>query len=808
MLHRSDSSSAILLGWLVAFVAIFTCESIQADERTGSIDSGTPAAMIGERVEFAEEVSAILTKAGCNSGTCHGSLYGKGGFRLSLKGQDPDLDYRSIVEDLSGRRIDTTDPAASLLLAKPTGAVAHQGGTRIRPDSIEWKNLHRWISEGAKREEETDRTAISRKLVSIDLDMVESDMPDQQRDKVVGASGSTKERWILKPDAVVPIRCVARWDDGTESDVTAWTKLEVTSLSGVHLSEDARVRVDYAMDTTITAFFLGHHAALRLNFVAPTQSAPSVDALLGGNLSGSWIDESIEARVAKLGLTLEPEAAPETWVRRLYLTVLGRLPTLAEQSLYLDDTSDDRDSLVIDRVLSDSQYASLLALKWSDVLRNEPKAMSEKGVSLWFDWLRNHFQEDTPLPEMMKQMLTSMGSTFESPAASFHRTHRDPTAAAEAVGQVFLGIRMQCAKCHNHPFDVWTQDDYYGLSAFFVPIERKQIDNDPRDKLDTHVITGDEIISWSDKKPEIYHPGLAKMISARPLTVRSIEGVEAKDSKRHPLETLVDSLVNENEQFERNMVNRLWAHVFGRGIVDPIDDFRSTNPPSNPELLEVLRKRYKEGGYSTRSLLREILSSRAFRRGALAVDESRVQESRAAQFAGFSPRRLMAEVLQDALADATQTLNRFDNQTEAKGVKAEGQFVARAVAYPSVPKKHDILRAFGKPERLTDCDCERSTDSSLRQSLLLLNDSQIRNRLIDSQGLVQRLASDVSNSASMENAVSTLYRTMLCRLPSRDELDYVLEVYSRHSDAESDAKIVLEDLAWALINSKEFLFIR
>jgi hypothetical protein len=802
--HRFAADSAILQGWLVALIALFSFESIRAEEIVGNADSQSNAAMIGEGIEFAEEVSAILTKAGCNSGTCHGSLYGKGGFRLSLKGQDPDLDYRSIVEDLSGRRIDTSDPASSLLLAKPTGTIAHQGGLRIRQDSIEWKNLHRWISEGAKREDDTDRTSSSRKPLSIELDIVESAQAVEQQSNLAPTSRAVRERWIFNPSETVPIRCVARWDDGTESDVTPWTKLEVTSLSGVHLSDDARVRVDYAMDTTITAFFLGCHAALRLNFVEPTQPPLFSDSFAGGELAANWIDHSIDARVAKLGLTLEPEAAPETWIRRLYLTVLGRLPTIAEQSAYLDDTSEDRDSRAIDRVLSDSQYASLLALKWSDVLRNEPKAMSEKGVSLWFEWLRNHFEEDTPLPAMMKQMLTSMGSTFESPAASFHRTHRDPTAAAEAVGQVFLGIRMQCAKCHNHPFDVWTQDDYYGLSAFFVPIERKQIDNDPRDKLDTHVITGDEIISWSDKKPEIYHPGLAKMISARPLNGNASGSSNVGISNPHPLETLVDSLVNGNEQFERNIVNRLWAHVFGRGIVDPIDDFRSTNPPSNPELLEVLRERYKEGGYSTRSLLREILSSRAFRRGALAIDESRVQESRAAQFAGFSPRRLLAEVLQDALADATQTLNRFDNQTEAKGVKAEGQFVARAVAYPSVPKKHDILRAFGKPERLTDCDCERSTDSSLRQSLLLLNDSQIRNRLIDSQGLVQRLASDVSNSASMENAMSTLYRTMLCRFPSRDELDYVLDVYRR----DSDAKIVLEDLAWALINSKEFLFIR
>ncbi|XZE46688.1 DUF1549 domain-containing protein [Pirellulaceae bacterium SH467] len=815
--HRFAFGSAILLGWFL-HLGWLASDSVANTEETAaasaSASGSVPASevgpiQIGERVEFAEEVSAVLTRAGCNSGTCHGSLYGKGGFRLSLKGQDPDLDYRSIVEDLSGRRIDTSDPSASLLLAKPTGSVAHQGGTRIRSDSIEWENLHRWIAEGATREDHAreDSSRSNRRLVRIDLDVKDSDQAIASDDASVMGGGAVHERWILDPNANVAIRCMAHWEDGSTSEVTSWTKLEVTSLSGAHLSDAATVRVDHPMDTTITAFFLGKHAALRLNFVDPSQSKVASLSAADRASSVHWVDQAIETRVAKLGLSLEPEAAPELWVRRLYLTVLGRLPTLSEQSAYMEDDSGDRDIRVIDRVLADPQYASLLALKWSDVLRNEPKAMSEKGVSLWFDWLRNHFQDDTPLPEMMKQMLTSMGSTFESPAASFHRTHRDPNASAEAVGQVFLGIRMQCAKCHNHPFDVWTQDDYYGLSAYFVPIERKQIDNNPRDALDTHVITGDEVISWSDKKPEIYHPGLARMVSARPLT--SSDGESSSESlngasERHPLESLADSLVHGNEQFERNMVNRLWAHVFGRGIVDPIDDFRSTNPASNPELLELLRQRYRESGYSTRWLMREMLSSQAFRRGPLALDGSMVGEARAAQFAGFAPRRLMAEVLQDALADATLTINRFDNQTEAKGPKAEGQFVARAVSYPSVPKKHDILRAFGKPERLTDCDCERSTDSSLRQSLLLLNDAQIRSRLLDAQGLVQRIASDVSNPAALEKAVSTLYRSVLCRLPSREETEYFLGVYASHSDA----KLLLEDLAWALINSKEFLFLR
>lgn len=737
------------------------------------------------KVQFEKQISSMLTKQGCNSGTCHGSLHGKGGFRLSLKGQDLELDYRSIVEDLAGRRIDLVEPSQSLILTKPTGGIPHQGGVRFDSDSIAFRDFLDWIRQGAHGPKRSSDSAVNQ------IDRIELKQLHPH-----GGITSDVELWLSWPENQIQLRCIAIRKDGTNEDVTDWAKLDCSSLDGVSVDADGRVRLERTMSTTVTAFYLGKHAAIRINAV------DSSKRLTRGEVSDHWIDLPIDERLKKLGLESEPMASSEVWLKRLYLTVLGRLPTLTEQEVYRADTPSTRDPLAIDRVLSDPQYSAMLALRWSDILRNEPKVMSEKGVGLWYDWLRECFDRDIPLNEIMATMLSSMGSTFDNPAASFHRTHRDPNSAAEAVGQVYLGIRMQCAKCHNHPFDVWTQDDYYGLSAFFVPIERKQIDNQPRDKLDTHVITGDEIISWSDRATEILHPGRSKNVGAKGIAWD--RSSQRPETAKATLEDLANSMTAGNPQFERNMANRIWAHVMGRGIVDPVDDFRSSNPPSNPELLEQLRLQFVAHGYSVRWLMREILSSAAFRRESVYDSEDDFDNARAGQFAGFMPRRMMAEVLQDAVVDATQTINTFEPQTEAKDEKLADKIQSRAVLYASVPRKHSLLRAFGKPERLTDCDCERSSDVSLRQSLILLNDDQIASRLRDPQGVVHRLAASVSNAVAFEFAIEDLYKQILCRAPSHEEKEHLRTLYH---DPDLVAEY-LEDIAWSLINSKEFLFIR
>jgi hypothetical protein len=731
---------------------------------------------------FEVEVSASLTKLGCNSGTCHGSLHGKGGFRLSLRGQDPDQDYHAIAIELAGRRLDLLASEQSLLLAKPAGDVAHQGGLRIQKDSQYYAAIRDWIEHGAQPPAQTDAESTNKKLVSLQL------LP--------------MEQWQYLPVHQQQLSAQAIWSDGSQTDVTNWARYECSSLHGATVNDNGLVSVTQPIDTTISAFYLGQRASSRLVFVPNSVSELVTNE--EGHTPSSTIDTLIQNRLRRLGISAEPAAPPELILRRIYLTVLGRLPRLDEQSQFLADPPHERMDNCIERVLADPAYAAMWALKWSDLLRNEPKVMSEEGVGKWHDWLADAIAEDKPVHSMVMEMITTMGSTYENPAASFHRTHRDPTGAAESIGQVFLGIRMQCAKCHNHPFDVWTQDDYYGLAAFLNPIERKQVDNMPGDKLDSHVITGDEIISIAEKPAVLFHPGRSKFIAAKGLGAPNVFASNETDRNPEdkPLQKLAEWIGTNNRQFARNTANRIWAHLMGRGIVDPTDDFRGSNPPSNPELLEYLTDRLIAYGYSTRELTREILHSQAFYRSSLSMaPDSDRYETAIANFAGYMTRRMTAEILHDAILDVSgsSTHLKRPNKKEDDQEKSTARF--RAVDFPSVPKRNVFLRAFGKPERLLDCECERSQDLSLRQSLLLVNDASIRAQLQDKNGNIARWTAE---SQSIEAAMDRLFRIGLCRTPSPSEWDALRS----HALGSSDPKETLEDIAWAVVNSKEFLFVR
>ncbi len=734
-------------------------------------------------IAFEREIESSLTKLGCNSGTCHGSLHGKGGFRLSLRGQDPGSDYHAIAMDMGSRRIDWLEPVGSLVMAKPSGQLPHGGGLKMRSDSVHYRAVNAWLAQGAKGP--TDHS--SRTIQNLEL------IPSHA--------------WIASPQREQQVVAIAHWSDGTADDVTQWVRLECSSVQGASVSESGLVRASQPIDTTISAFYIGAHASSRLVFL-PESTLDSPQPLVSFDPVADSLDNPIDTLVAKrlgrLGIPSKQMAAPELSVRRLYLQTLGRLPSVDEQALFLQRDPETRWEETIDRLLADEQYAAMWAMRWSDLLRNEPKVMSERGVALLHTWIRNAYAEDLGVDSIVSQWITSIGSTYDHPAASFHRTHRDPTVAAEAIGQVFLGVRMQCAKCHNHPFDVWTQDDYYGLAAFFSTLERQQIDNRPKDKLDTHVITGDEIISLANKPAALLHPGRSKWIAAK----RIGESVTIVDSPSpstelppNPLDALAHWITRDNRQFARNIANRIWSQSMGRGIVDPPDDFRGSNPPSNPELLEYLTDAFIEHGYSTRWLTRQILRSQTFQRQGIAKEESDPQnETAIANFAGFPIRRMGAEVLQDAIADVTGTTLQFKTHSQAANDELTDPIRARAVLFPSITRRNIFLKAFGKPDRLIDCECERSSDLSLRQSLLLVNDQSIRDQIKDDDGSVLRF----SKLEDPRGGVSELYRMALCREPSTQEWQAIDPMLSDPSHRRQ----AFEDIAWAIINSKEFLFIR
>lgn len=739
---------------------------------------------------FPREVAAVMSKSGCNLGTCHGNLHGKAGFRLSLRGDDPALDYSAIVRGGVGRRIDRLHPEMSLLLRKPLGQVAHQGGARFAADSAEARILRQWIAEGCQWDPVTD------------MPRPAADQPFAET--LTSLSVFPAYAVLAKPCRDQQLVVVGRFADGVVRDVTRWARFEPSVVTGVTIDGDGLVRADQAVDVSISVSYLTGRTASRLTFLphdsAQFESAGQSTPPQGEASFQTRIDQLVEEQLQRLQVHPAPDADDYVFVRRAYLAVVGRLPTADEVRRFTHSSASDKHERLVETLVNDPGYALLWAMRWSDLLRNEQKVMSQKGAQLWHAWMATQIAQDRPLGEFVAEMLTTLGSTYEHPAASFHRTHREPETAAESIGQVFLGVRLQCARCHNHPFDNWRQDDYYGLAAYFTTLERKQLENDPRDKFDKHIISGDEVISLSKEPAEIWHPGRAAKVSPKPLTepfaamADDNSGEAVSRSTGQPLESLAKWLTVDNRMFARNMANRIWFHFMGVGIVDPPDDFRDSNPPSNPELLEYLTDELIRSNYSTRHVARLILTSRVFRRQS-ASEPSAVEPLGGARvFSGYPLRRMPAEVLYDAISDATGVVK----PPEEKGVTT---LEARAVARVEVPTKAGFLTTFGKPGRLLVCECERSSEVSLGQSLVLVNGLETREKLASRQN---RLESLVTDDAHLDESIEEIYLTALARPPRADELerfrDYVATAPSRRA--------AMEDVLWALLNSKEFPLIR
>ena len=745
---------------------------------------------------FPREISAILGKAGCNLGTCHGNLHGKGGLRLSLRGDDARFDYGAIVRGDAGRRINSFAAELSLLLTKPSGQLAHQGGVRFDLGSRPYELMKRWIEEGCQWSIGDD----------LGTNAIAGDDP---ADTLVKLNVYPTEALLAPASRAQQLVVTATFGDGFTRDVTAWARYEPSLVSDVAITADGLVTADKPLDVSVSVSYLSGRAASRLTFLPEQseslqqpESLPSVGSQLA--IGSQRVDEIVERQLQRMRLHPTELAADNVLLRRLYLVVVGRLPTVAETKEYLASTEPDKRERLIEQLLNNSGYAALWAMRWSDLLRNEQKVMSPEGARGWHAWITKQVSDDRPLNEFVAEMITTVGSTYEHPPASFHRTHRDPETAAESIGQVFLGVRLQCARCHNHPFDKWRQDDYYGLAAYFTTLERKQVDNAPKDKFDKHIISGDEVISLSDKDAAIVHPGRAASVPPKPLTDtyandaegnavtdRATEGVGLSAS---PLESLAAWLTNDNRLFARNMANRVWYHLMGRGVVDPPDDFRDSNPASNPALLEYLTDELIRSNYSVRYLSKLILTSRTFARSA--VDDVRSQGLDAeANFAGYPMRRLSAEVLMDALSDVTQVASKMDEDAAAP------TSMQRAIVRAEVPAGSGFLATFGKPNRLLVCECERSNAVSLGQSLMLVNGADMRTKLSESRN---RITSMLEHKSDLTRAIEDLYLATLTRYPTDVESNRMNEYVTQSTNQ----RAALEDVLWALINSQEFAIIR
>jgi hypothetical protein len=717
-----------------------------------------------EPVSFQHDIMAVLSKAGCNQGACHGNLNGKGGFKLSLRGDDPAFDFTALTRDTFGRRVDRQRPEDSLILQKAIAGVPHEGGKRFAVDTPEYQLLRQWIAGGAAFDGEQ-----AAKLKRIEV--------------------TPATQVLVDPADRVQLQVRATFSDGTTRDVTRLATYEPSNLN-VNITAEGVAQRERLGETAILVRYLDQRVAVQLAFV-PARP----DFVWRDVPESNFIDRLVFAKLRTLRMTPSELCSDSVFLRRAYLDIIGMVPTADEARAFLNDARPDKRTRLVDQLLQRPEFADFWALKWADVLRNEEKVLDRKGVQVFQQWIRHSIAAGQPLNEFARQLIAARGSTYSQPAANFYRALRDPQTRAEAVGQVFLGIRLQCARCHNHPFDRWTQNDYHSLAAFFARIDYRIVQNDRKDRLDKHEFDGEQIV-FDTHQGEVLNPRTGDAM--RPLFL----GAATPDfgPRGDRLQALADWVARpDNPFFARTQVNRIWYHLMGRGLVDPNDDFRASNPPANGPLLEALTRELVQHQFDLRHIIRTIMTSRTYQLSALPNDTNRDDES---NFSHTLIRPLQAEQLLDSLSQVLVTQVKFSGHplglraAELPGVPAQRQ---RTQAGPTPAEK--FLKTFGKPDRLLSCDCERSDDSTLNQAFQLLTGDLINSLLQTEDNRIGRM---LAAKKMDQEIVEQMYLTALSRMPTAKEQDATLRLIGNAKDR----RAALEDIAWGLVNAKEFLLRR
>lgn len=710
-------------------------------------------------VSYHRQVLPVLTRAGCNMGACHGSLNGKGGMKLSLKGEDPASDYAVLTRELQGRRVSIPFPDESLLLKKATGQTPHEGGVRIRPGSQEYALIRTWIAQGCQ----TD--------------------PDA-RVKLKSFRVEPRQCFVVDPDDRIRIQATAEFTDGRCYDVTGLCATECSNVGVTQVLPTGEVLRETYGETIILVRYLDQVRPVRVVFL-PRRPEPEMTDFVPANEIDRLVASQLRAyRIAPAGL-----APDHIFLRRAYLDVIGILPTAEEARLFLSDKTLDRREKLIDSLLNRPEFAEYWAQKWSDLLRIEEKSLDKKGSAHFYRWIASQVAQDRPLNEFARDIISSRGSTYVNPAANFYRALRDPYARAEAVAQVFLGVRISCARCHNHPFDRWTLDDYYSFAAAFSRIQYRILSNDVADFLDKHEFVGEQIV-YLAPDAVISHPRTGERVAPRLLGGPS---VTQSDYAQAVADWIADP---DNPYFARTQINRIWRHLMKRGLVEPNDDFRDTNPPSNPDLLEWLAKDFAKHGFRLKHAIKRIMSSRTYQLSAICQETAFPEDE--SHFSRSLMTPLEAEQLYDALVQVTGVAIKFDGYP--KGLRAK-----QIPTPPVIPRRggqlgvgERFLKVFGKPDRLLSCECERSDDRNLLQAFQMITGELVNTMLSETNN---RLGQWLSLGLNDEEILDELYLSSLSRFPSQNERNKLLEFIHLGNNRRAS----FEDILWALLNSKEFL---
>jgi hypothetical protein len=704
----------------------------------------TVAAAAEDRpVSFRLDVMPVFMKSGCNMGSCHGAARGKDGFRLSLFGFDPEGDYHRLTREISGRRINLAVPEASLMIEKSVGAVPHTGGKRFDTDSEYNQTLLRWLKAGAPNDADPAKVPT---VESVEL---------YPKNAVLDGEGATQKMTVR-----------AKYSDGTDRDVT--------SLAYFMTNNETSAAV--AQDGTVTAAARGE-AFVMVRF--GTHTVGSQFIVLPKGLQFAWpnppannyVDELVNAKLRKLRMTPSEVCSDEEFLRRAFIDVIGKLPTVEEYNAFMADASPDKRPRLIDDLLGRKEFTELWVMKWAELLAiRSSNEVSYKSANLYYNWLQERIADNTPMDKMVRELLGSKGGTFTNPATNYYQIERETLKTAENVAQVFMGMRVQCAQCHNHPFDRWTMDDYYGFAAFFSQIGRKR-GEDPR-----------ELIIFNSGGGEVKHP-----VGGRVMAPKFLGGATPDLAGRDRREVLADWLASkENPYFATNLANIVWAHFLGQGIIDPVDDVRVSNPASNPELLEALGKKFTEYDYDFKRLVKDICTSLAYQR-ATKPNETNAQDTR--NFAKADLRRMRAEVMLDSISEVTDTKDKF------RGLPLG----ARAAQIADGNTSTYFLTTFGRATRTTVCSCEVKVEPNLSQALHLLNGDTVNGK-VQQGGVVARL---LKEGKAPRDVLTDLTIRCLSRKPTDPEYAALDAAVAAEG---AKPQQVLEDYFWALLNSREFLF--
>lgn len=701
-------------------------------------------------VSFRNDIMPHLIKAGCAGGNCHAKPEGQNNFKLSVFGYDPEHDYREIVQDGRGRRVFLAAPEESLLVKKATGAVPHEGGARVAPGSEAHQLLLSWIRQG-----------------------VPFEVPGEARLESVEIS--PREGSYAK-SAKQALRARAKFSDGSTKDVTALTEFLSQDKEMAEVDEHGLVTVGTRSgEGVVVGRYMGLVDIARITIPAENRLP---DAAYAGLPENNEIDRLVHERHRKLGLLPSGTCSDEEFLRRVSLDLIGMLPPVATTRAFLADKRPDRRERLVNDLLKHPNYADHWAVKWGDLIRPNPSRVGVKPVYLLDDWLRGAFRQNMPYDQMVRELLTAEGSTHEYGPVAVFRDKRDPADMGAFVSQIFLGVRLDCAKCHHHPSEKWGQEDYYSLAAFFAQMKRKgQAISAP--------ISGEVEQWWAGGSGTVTHPVTDAVMTPKPPDGPEMPYVEGQDPRSRLLDWMSAS---NNPFFAKAIVNRIWAEFMGRGIVEPVDDFRASNPPSNPALLDWLAQDFAASGYDLKHLMKTLVLSRTYQ---LSAEPNARNLADTQNFSRFQKRRLTAEVLADAVADLTGVPDSYSGMAPG----------SRAVQTWNHKLTSLFLDAFGRPNASQECPCERERKSSVVQALHLMNSSELQGKLASKEGRVAKLAANPE--LSEPKLVTEIYLASYSRLPDAEELQTALRFFSQPGATRQTAA---EDLAWALINSAEFVF--